>query len=131
MGSEIGVGRIREGMIVPWWVPDENARRFVDASRYERYLWLWRECVIRGRNAERIASGRYLEIRYEELCEDPHGVGGRLVNFLEAEESRGFRKALDQARSSSIGTGRRAMDAGSAMWEPVAALLRELGYAGP
>lgn len=129
VGSEIGVGREHAGMIVPWWVPAEHGQRFLDASLYERYLWLWRECVTRARASEDVANGRYLEIRYEELCANPGGVGKLLLGFLGLEGSRRFWKNLGTARSSSIGVGRRTprILKGVAC-EPAANLLRELGY---
>jgi hypothetical protein len=127
VGSEIGVGRELGGKIVPWWVADEHGRRFLDSSRYERYLWLWSECVTRARESESVAGGRYFEIRYEGLCADPRGTGERLLGFLGLEGSRRFWRALGTARSSSVGIGGR-MGRGET-WEPIADLLRELGYA--
>jgi hypothetical protein len=127
VGSEIGVGRERDGKILPWWVPDEHGQRFLDSSRYERYLWLWSECVRRAKESERVASGRYLEIRYEELCTNPRGMGEQLLGFLGLEGSRRFWNTLGSARSSSIGIGGRV--ARGEAWEPIANLLRELDYA--
>lgn len=131
VGSEIGTGRAHQGMIVPWWVADEDAPRFLDASRYERYLWLWKECVIRARRASPVAGERYLEIRYEELCADSVAIGDRLVEFLGVEESRRFRRTMGAARTSSIGMARKSESARASEWEPVAGLLRELGYDVP
>jgi hypothetical protein len=130
VGSEIGSGRVHRGTIVPWWVADEDAPRFVDASRYERYLWLWKECVTRGRKSSSIAAERYLEIRYEDLCADSDATGDKLLEFLDVEESRRFRRTMGAARSSSIGIARQSAAARPPAWEPVARLLRELGYAG-
>jgi hypothetical protein len=127
VGSEIGVGREVAGMIVPWWVSAGDSQRFLDASRYERYLWLWRECVTRARASEEVANERYLEIRYEELCANPGGEGERLLDFLGLEGSRRFWRNLGHARSSSIGVGRRV--ASGEVWEPVTSLLHDLGYA--
>lgn len=130
VGSEIGVGREHAGMIVPWWVPVEHRQRFLDAPRYERYLWLWRECVTRARSCEAVAGGRYVEVRYEELCVNPVGEGKRLLDFIGVHESRRFRKRLTAARSSSIGIGRGSFGDGEGkVWMPVTELLRELGYA--
>ena len=129
VGSEIGAGRIVDGMIVPWWVDEENARRFLDASRYERYLWLWRECVTRGGRASSIAGPRYLEIRYEGLCADPAATSRKLLEFLDIEGSRRFRRRMGEARTASIGIARHGKAAREPGWEPVANLLRELGYA--
>jgi hypothetical protein len=131
VGSEIGTGRAYRGMIVPWWIPDEDAARFLDASRYERYLWMWKECVTRARRSAPIAAERYLEVRYEDLCSDPVAVGGRLLEFVGVESSRRFRKAMDTARTSSIGVARKGGAGREAAWEPAASLLRELGYAVP
>lgn len=128
VGSEIGVGRERDGMILPWWVPDEHGRRFLDSSRYERYLWLWSECVTRARESQGAAGDRYLEIRYEELCAEPSRTGERLLRFLEVDGSRRLWNTLGSARSSSIGIGGSV--ARGEVWEPIASLLRELGYAG-
>lgn len=129
VGSEIGTGMLLDGMIVPWWVDEENARRFLDASRYERYLWLWKECVTRARRAVSIAGHRYLEIRYEELCAEPAATGRKLLEFLGIEDSRRFRKTIGEARMASIGIARQGKAAREAGWEPVTSLLRELGYA--
>lgn len=129
VGSEIGVGREHTGMIVPWWVPAEQAQAFIDASRNERYLWLWSECVTRARRCEEAAAGRYLEVRYEQLCLDPRREGERLLEFLGREGSRGYWKEIGKARPSSIGTFRSpARTTPREDGEPAGALLRELGY---
>lgn len=129
VGSEIGTGRPLDGLIVPWWVGDDNARRFLDAPRHERYLWLWRECVTRARSAASFAEQRYLEIRYEALCADPAATGRKLLEFLDIEDSRRFRKTMGQARTASIGIARQGKAVREPGWEPVTSLLRELGYA--
>ena len=129
VGSEIGVGREHSGRIVPWWVGPLDRPRFLDASRRERYLWLWRECVSRARAASKIAGTRYLEMRYEGLCRNPRESGERLLDFLETGGSRRFWKRLGSARTSSIGSGsQRTDDASAPSWQPITDLLRELGY---
>lgn len=129
VGSEIGVGRVHEGSVVPWWVPAERTRQFLDASRYERYLWLWRECVMRARESATISGERYLELRYEELCRNPAQSGERLLDFLGMEGAHRFRKRLASARSSSIGAGsRHPRGRDGAALEGVRDLMRELGY---
>jgi hypothetical protein len=93
----------------------------------ERYLWLWSEWVTRAGESERIASGRYLEVRCEELCADYRGTGEQPLAFLWLEGSRRFWRALRTAgllRSGSAG-GWREERCG----EPIADLLRELDYA--
>jgi hypothetical protein len=61
----------------------------------ERYLWLWSEWVTRARKSERIASGRYLEVRCEELCADYRGTGEQPLAFLWLEGSRRFWRARE------------------------------------
>lgn len=130
VGSEIGVGRAHGEWIVPWWVSDQDAPMFLAGSRYERYLWLWRECVTRGREAAGVAGGRYLEVRYEDLCAAPRETGSKLATFLGVAESRRFRKVLGEARTASIGGAPGEGVRAETMWEPVKTLLHELGYAG-
>lgn len=127
VGSEIGVARRIGASLVPWWVEEGREEEFLAASRTERYLWLWRESVERGRAARAIAGDRYMELRYEELCSDPRSAGRKILEFLGVEGSRRFDRAIGTARTSSVGIAR---DSGIPAPRPADAgrLLRELGY---
>lgn len=126
VSSEIGVARRSGGSMVPWWVADGREREFLAAPRVERYLWMWRESVERGRAARAVAGNRYMELRYEDLCGDPRSSGRAILAFLGVEGSRRFDRAIGKARTSSVGIAR-----GRGRSQPPAdaiRLLEDLGY---
>lgn len=127
MGSEVGVARRRGASVVPWWVAEGREDEFLAASRFERYLWMWAECVTRARRANAVAPGRYLELRYEGLCREPEVAARSIEEFLGVERSRRFRRAIGNARTSSVGIARRGRSS-TPSTEEADRLLRELGY---
>ena len=111
------------------WVLEEPAAR---GSQPVRAMMLWsRVNLAAARYGERHLAGRYCRVRFEEVCADPSGAVGRLVEFL------GCRLTLERHRAAvaevksppSIGrwrTGnatevRHLMEVGEAA-------LREFGY---
>ena len=127
MGSELGVARRRGASVVPWWVAEGREDEFLAAPRIERYLWMWAECVKRARRAGAVAPGRYLELRYEGLCRDPASAARSIEAFLGVERSRRFRRAIGNARTTSVGIARSGRESTPSTGE-ADRLLRELGY---
>jgi hypothetical protein len=91
---------------------------------------MWREMVARGRAAARVVgAGRYLELRYEELCREPDRTGASLAAFLGTAPDRRFRKRIRGARTRSIGVHRRqSAEMIRRAGEVGSPLLGELGY---
>lgn len=128
VGSEIGVARRHGDWIVPWWVGEGEETAFLGASRYERYLWMWSESVRRASRCGKAHPDRFLEIRYEELCERPGEVGREIAAFLGSEGTRGYWKEIGRARPSSVGiAGERSV--GGALPRHVPETLTHMGYA--
>jgi hypothetical protein len=94
---------------------------------------MWKEIVARcagffSREDVR-ASGRVLEVRYEQLVTRPDEVGSRALRHLGARPSRRALARLRTAHSRSIGVHRRRDPAEIAAAERIAgAELRRLGY---
>lgn len=129
--TEIGVWRIHDGFIIPWWIREGDEKKFIQLSRYERCVLLWREMTICGRSLMRPEYvSRYLEIRYEELVESPVEVIGSVLKFMGRHPcSRITRRAL-KARRGSAGVGlKRQTDETIKKANIIAGkLLLELGY---
>lgn len=129
MGSEIGVARQYDSFMVPWWVAFGDEEDFLSASKLERYLWMWSDCVRRGRGCADVAGERYLEVRYEDLCLNPDRTGRTIMEFLGVQRAPGLRKELSKARSSSIGIARSSLGGRDEVLHSRAHdLLGELGY---
>jgi Sulfotransferase family len=101
--SEIGIPQQWGQWYLPWWLPENDREAFVKLSQYGRYIWLWREMVERGKSISDIGDSRYLEIRYEELVQDPLGTGQIICKFLNTEPNKRFEKALLTASTNSVG----------------------------
>jgi hypothetical protein len=64
---------------------------------------LWAKRVMAGRDAcPRIGTDRYLEIRYEDLVEDPEGETKDICDFLELEFDPGMMDYTERARGSIL-----------------------------
>ena len=77
--AEAPVGRRFDHRYVPWWVEPGRDREFLGSVPYVRAIWMWKEIVRRSRafiyDASVAASGRVLEVRYEQLGGDAASVG--------------------------------------------------------
>jgi hypothetical protein len=106
--SEIGIPKPYGDRFVPWWVESGHEERFLDCSKYGRYVWMWREMVTRTRNCgEQLGPDRYLEMRYESVVTESKQNAKTLLNFLGFEASRSMLRRLEKGRASSIGISRK------------------------
>lgn len=92
---------------VPWWVEDERADEFAKSSSYVRSIWMWKYMVRRCHEAfshvDKEASGRVMQLCYEDLVRNPMEHGRAVVDFFGGRPSRAFDKLLSEAHTSSIG----------------------------
>jgi hypothetical protein len=128
--SEIGPWRTHDGVNVPWWVPTADADRFGRLSRYERCVLMWREMTRGAQEVGKVAPGRYLELRYEDLVREPVRWGREVAAFIGREFDRKAHRAFGRAVTASVGISRRNQDADRIRKADQIAgpLLRELGY---
>ena len=131
--SEAPIGRLRGDRYVPWWVEEGADEEFLAAVPYVRAIWMWMEMVHRCdeffSRPEVVASGRVLQVRYEELVGDPVGVGSRIVGHLGTDMNRRVKARLREAHAGSVGVHRGRDRAEIAEAERVAgAELALLGY---
>lgn len=129
VGSEIGVARRHGDRIVPWWVDEGEEEAFLGASRYARYLWMWSESVRRASRCGEAHPDRFLEVRYEELCDRPGEVGREIAAFLDSEGTRAYWREIEKAHRSSIGVGGVRSCVGKGLPAFVRLMLEEKGYA--
>jgi hypothetical protein len=108
-----------------FWVEPERADEFRSASEAQRAAWAWRRYV----SAARAAPERTLEIRYEELVNDPAAVAERLAEYLELERGL-LATALAEAFDRSVGRWQRDLTAEQIkeVEAEAAELLQDLGY---
>jgi Sulfotransferase family len=131
--NEVQLGRRVGELYVPWWVADGEQEAFVQASQYVRAVWMWREMVRRCREffaAEEVrASGRALQVRYEQLVSDPLAQGAAIARHLAQPLTARTRAVLSGAHPRSVGIHARREPGELAAAERVAAAeLEALGY---
>jgi hypothetical protein len=109
--NEVVIGRKVGERYVPWWVAEGRERAFLDAVPYVRAIWMWNVMIERCREfldrPDVVASGRVLEVRYEDLIRDPLGQGLAITTHLGQPLSARMRKQLQTAYPRSIGVHRR------------------------
>lgn len=129
--SEVGMHRDVRGFCMPWWVKPEAEDAFLDASRFGRYVYMWREMTMRARALRELGPERYLEIRYEEFVEHPARIIAQVSTFLGRGEvkSRNARAAFNK----SVGISAKWQDAEKLKEANQIAgdLLRSLEYETP
>jgi hypothetical protein len=118
---------------VPWWVEAGREGEFLSATPFVRAAWMWKEMTRRCHrffsNSDIKATGRVLEVKYEELVKAPVAEGRRIVEFLGAEWNARLEKQFLKARSSSVGIHKRRDPKETAEATRVAAAELELyGY---
>ncbi len=105
--NEVHIGRRVGELYVPWWVSDGDSEAFLQASPYLRAVWMWREMVRRCRSfferADVAASGRVLQVRYEDLIADPLGQGAAIVRHLDQQMTPRTAERLRGAHPRSVG----------------------------
>jgi hypothetical protein len=129
--TEMRLGRSYDERYVPWWVAEGRDDEFIESSPYVRASWMWaymvRRCHQYFQDIE--ASGQVLQVQYEAFMRDPHGVGDRILNHLNATETRAFCQHLDRARTTSIGKHeQRPKDEVDAAVSIAGDMLTTLGY---
>jgi hypothetical protein len=131
--DELQIGRRVGELYVPWWVSDGESESFLAASAFVRSIWMWREMVSRCRRflerADVAASGRILQIRYEDLIEEPLRQGEAIAEHLGQPLTTRMRERLEHAHPRSVGIHTRREAAELAEAERVAGVeLQSHGY---
>ncbi len=133
---EMRMGRRVDHRYVPWWVAEGDEDAFLAATPYVRAVWMWKAMAERceaafgtPEAASPEAAGRVLTLHYEALMAEPQAHGARVAAHLGATPSRAYRRRLEDARTTSIGSFRRRDPAEVAAAERVAGdALARLGY---
>lgn len=128
--SEIGRWREWNGFNIPWWIEEGSEGDFAGATRFERYLMLWREMTSRALRLSALGSSRYLEIRYEHLASTPLEAGQRIAAFVGRSLTPRARARLRSAvpTSIAISNSRKSPEDLAAAIKVAGPLLFELGY---
>jgi hypothetical protein len=131
--DEVAIGRKVGERYVPWWVSAGEEEAFLGASPFLRAVWMWREMVRRCaaffRREDVLASGRVLQIRYEDLISDSLSEGERIAEHLGQPVSPMMRRRLANAHPRSVGIHARLDEREIAAAEQLAgAELQGLGY---
>jgi hypothetical protein len=105
--NEAICGRRVRDRYAPWWVAADEEDVFLDSTPYVRAIWMWREMIRRcGEFLDRpdvAASGRVLQVRYEELVRDPAGQGEAIARHLGQRLTARMRHRLEHAHARSVG----------------------------
>jgi hypothetical protein len=131
--NEVHIGRKHGERYVPWWVADGEESAFLSESPYVRAIWMWREMIRRCRSfferADVAGSGRVLQLRYEDLINDPVNQGEALARHLSQQLTGGARERLQEAHPRSVGIHLRRADVEVLAAERIAGVeLEALGY---
>jgi Sulfotransferase family len=131
--NESPIGRKVGDRYVPWWVAEGEEYLFLAATPYVRAVWMWREMIRRSseflNRPDVIASGRVLQVRYEELMRDPQQQGEAILVHLGIHMAPRGRKLLRAGHARSIGIHmRRAEDEILAAERLAGTELEALGY---
>lgn len=122
------------GPIPRFWVEEERREEFRRTTDIHRCIWAWRRFVTAARTAGTgLGPRRYLEVRYEDLVEDPRATTDRITSFLgfdETDHVARFRSRALQAHSDSVGRWREELDSPAlrTIDDEAGHLLRKLGY---
>lgn len=128
--AEIGQYICIDGFNYPLWVDTQDRDQFKSASRYGRYLMMWKEMVLRGRKLNKLGADRYFEIKYEDFVKEPVKYGQDLRKFIGAPDSKIFQKKLNKAFNTSINIASKNQPESKITEANIIAkkLLNELGY---
>ena len=69
---------IAYGSYARFWVEPERRAEFESSNDARRAAWVWRRYVTAARSSGAVS----VELRYEELAEDPEGAASRLTESL-------------------------------------------------
>jgi sulfotransferase family protein len=121
-GDDAGIAH---GSYARFWVEPERRAEFESASDARRAAWAWRRYVIAARSSGAVS----VELRYEDLAEDPGGAASLLAESLGTPRGPLLLR-LRGAHGSSVGRYRRDLsdDQLAEVEDEAGDLLRELGY---
>jgi hypothetical protein len=128
------IGGYRNGPVPQFWVDPSRCDEFRSASDFNRSIWAWWTHVQAGlESAEKLGADVCLEVRYEEILNEPNRQGRRIVDFLgdiDKENAARFIRSLESGSLASIGKGRRMVPEIDIerMMPEARTLLGELGY---
>jgi Sulfotransferase family len=113
------------GSYARFWVEPERRGEFETVSDARRAAWAWRRYV----TAARSAATPLLELRYEQVVEDPNAAATELSSYLDAPPDA-LAQAVARAHGSSVGRYRTDLDQADLadVLAEAGDLLRELGY---
>jgi hypothetical protein len=109
-----------------FWVESDRVAEFGAAGEARRAGWAWRRYL----TAARAAPEHTVEVRYEELADDPASVSAAIASHIGADPVL-LGHALADVHAESVGRWRRDLTPEQAADVEAEAgpLLRELGYA--
>lgn len=109
-----------------FWVEPERATEFDQADEARRAGWAWRSYV----TAARAAPSATIEIRYEQLAEDPQAASELLAAHVGADPVI-LARALSRMHAESVGRWRRNLtpEQVAEIESETAELMEELEYA--
>jgi hypothetical protein len=128
---EMRLGRPYDERYVPWWVAEGRDDEFIESPPYVRAIWMWTYMVRRCNRyfSDLDAPDRVLKIQYEAFMRDPEPVGRQILDHLDRDSTRAFRRHLNRARTSSISKHtRRPSNEIDAAVEVAGGALSDLGY---
>jgi hypothetical protein len=119
---------IQYGSYARFWVEPERREEFETVTDVRRAAWAWRRYVA----AARAARTPVLELRYEQIADDPAAVSRALAAHIGAPTDE-LAAALRRAHGSSVGRYRRELSEEqlAEVLAEAGGLLRELGYVEP
>jgi hypothetical protein len=104
--AEAPLGRLHDHRHVPWWVEPGRDAEFLASVPFVRAIWMWKEIVRRSyafaHDSTVAATGRVLEVRYEQLGSDPRSVSESIAAHLGVEVNRRLRRRFEGAHNKSI-----------------------------
>jgi Sulfotransferase family len=109
--AEAPLGRLHDHRYVPWWVEPGREAEFLASVPYVRAIWMWKEIVRRSyaftHDSAVAATGRVLEVRYEDLGSDASSVRESVAEYLGVEADQRLRRRFKSAHKKSIASYRK------------------------
>ncbi len=104
--AEAPLGRLHDHRYVPWWVEPGRDAEFLASVPFVRAIWMWKEIVRRSyaftHDAAVAASGRVLEVRYEQLGNATSSVRESVAEHLGVAVDSRLRRRFEGAHKKSI-----------------------------
>lgn len=91
--------------LVPYHIPVSEARKFSEASDFERGLMTW--CIVLEKNEAEVArlglgNRNYLEIKYEDLLKEPVQTVARICSFIGTSDGEHTRRMIKTIESKKL-----------------------------